>query len=130
MSSYTHLVDKQHSDWLSSVALEPKKEEELLEKVKTKIEGQGEKSSPPLARADSPINQDPLPVPSIMIPSISCASLEVVKHSNLSKQMKKRILELPNEMLDATEAIEEVVYLVENKKTLKKAIELVFKIEE
>ena len=44
--------------------------------------------------------------------------------------MKKRILELPNEMLDATEAIEEVVYLVENKKTLKKALDLVFKIEE
>jgi hypothetical protein len=44
--------------------------------------------------------------------------------------MKKRILELPNEMLDQTEAIEEVVYLVENKKTLKKALDLVFKIEE
>jgi hypothetical protein len=129
MSSYTHLVDKQHSDWLSSVVV-PKKEE-----PKTKeIEGQGEKVSlptpPPLAREDSPINQDPLPVPSIMIPSISCASLEVVKQSNLSKQMKKRILELPNEMLDQTEAIEEVVYLVENKKTLKKALDLVFKIEE
>lgn len=122
MSSYTHLVDKQHSDWLSSVAVFPKKEEPKKEKE--------EVVSPPFARVDSPINLDPLPVPSIMIPSISCASLEVVKKSNLSKQMKKRILELPNEMLDATEAIEEVIYLVENKKTLKKALDLVFKIEE
>tara|TARA_R110001599_G_scaffold342_2_gene1507 strand:- start:3738 stop:4106 length:369 start_codon:yes stop_codon:yes gene_type:complete len=122
MSSYTHLVDKQHSDWLSSVAVLPKKEEPKKEKE--------EVVNPPFARVDSPINLDPLPVPSIMIPSISCASLEVVKKSNLSKQMKKRILELPNEMLDATEAIEEVVYLVENKKTLKKALDLVFKIEE
>jgi hypothetical protein len=122
MSSYTHLVDKQHSDWLSSVVV-PKKEEPKGEKVSLP-------TPPPLAREDSPINQDPLPVPSIMIPSISCASLEVVKQSNLSKQMKKRILELPNEMLDQTEAIEEVVYLVENKKTLKKALDLVFKIEE
>lgn len=122
MSSYTHLVDKQHSDWLSCVYVPPKKEvkkEEVVEVV-----------SPPLAREDSPINKDPLPCPSIMIPSVNLSSLEAVKLSKLSKQMKKRILELPKEMLDETEAIEEVIYLVESKKTLKKAIELVFKIEE
>lgn len=138
MSSYTHLVDKQHSDWLSCVYVPPKKEvkkeEEVEETFKKSLDksegGNGGKSPTPLAREDSPINKDPLPCPSIMIPSVNLSSLEAVKLSKLSKQMKKRILELPKEMLDETEAIEEVIYLVESKKTLKKAIELVFKIEE
>ncbi len=115
MSSYTL-----PNDWISSVVSEVV--EEVGDVIAVVSKG--------VAKPDSPINQDPLPVPSIDIPSISLDIINLVKHSNLSKQMKKRILELPLEMLEYPQAIGEVIYLVENKRTLKKAIELVFKIEE
>ncbi len=118
MSSYTL-----PNDWISSVSVVEEVVSEVVEEV-VEVVSKG------VAKPDSPINQDPLPVPSIDIPSISLDIINLVKHSNLSKQMKKRILELPLEMLEYPQAIGEVIYLVENKRTLKKAIELVFKIEE
>ena len=80
------------------------------------------------AKPDSPINKERL-IENFKIPSINLATLDLVKRSQLSKQMKKRVLALPTELTDITEGIAEVITLVESKRTLKKAIELVFKYE-
>tara|TARA_R110000823_G_scaffold239821_8_gene364957 strand:+ start:303 stop:692 length:390 start_codon:yes stop_codon:yes gene_type:complete len=74
------------------------------------------------------INKERL-IENFKIPSINLATLDLVKRSQLSKQMKKKVLALPTELTDITEGIAEVITLVESKRTLKKAIELVFKYE-
>ena len=81
------------------------------------------------AQPDSPINKDPLPVDSVYIPSINCATIDLVKNSKLSKAMKKRLLELPIEITDCDEGIADVIVHLENKRTLRKALELVFNMD-
>ena len=102
--------------------------ESVEESVESEVATQLVELPTGFAKPDSPINKEPL-IENFKIPSINLATLDLVKRSQLSKQMKKRVLALPTELTDITEGIAEVITLVESKRTLKKAIELVFKYE-
>ena len=132
--SYCEMVMKlPNSDVI--VAEEPESVEESVEcvdsdviAVESEVATQLVELPTGFAKPDSPINKEPL-IENFKIPSINLATLDLVKRSQLSKQMKKKVLALPTELTDITEGIAEVITLVESKRTLKKAIELVFKYE-
>ena len=110
------------------IAEEPESVESVEESVECEVATQLVELPTGFAKPDSPINKEQL-IENFKIPSINLATLDLVKRSQLSKQMKKKVLALPTELTDITEGIAEVITLVESKRTLKKAIELVFKYE-
>ena len=110
------------------IAEEPESVESVEESVECEVATQLVELPTGFAKPDSPINKERL-IENFKIPSINLATLDLVKRSQLSKQMKKKVLALPTELTDITEGIAEVITLVESKRTLKKAIELVFKYE-
>ena len=114
------------------IAEEPESVESVEESVECEVATQLVELPTGFAKPDSSdviaINKERL-IENFKIPSINLATLDLVKRSQLSKQMKKKVLALPTELTDITEGIAEVITLVESKRTLKKAIELVFKYE-
>jgi hypothetical protein len=88
-----------------------------------------------LATKDEPINKRPTTPPPIIttndpfvvdVPRLNIRSVNVIQHSNLSKTMKTKCLGLDPELLNSEDAIDELVALLETKKTFKKSMEIVF----